>query len=413
MRNVRCTMITVCLLLIFSLGACSSPTTEPASALPEPVGVLDEDLVSANTLFAFNLLRELQHMDAEGDKFFSPASVSVALAMTYNGAEGDTFDAMAQTLGFGQMSLDRVNRGFSDLLTILRNPDPELEVAIANSIWAREGMPFKEEFLEANREYYNAETRELDFDDPGAVDTINAWVDEITRGNIDELIEEIRADSIMFLINAIYFQGSWTEEFDPDLTREEPFYRQDGAIDVPFMHREGTYRYYEDERLQAVALPYGEERVSMHILLPQEGYGMHELIEELDPETWREIVTGLSERKIQLALPRFTLEYEVTLDDALKAMGMEIAFDRQRADFSAMYPVRPGENVFIGEVLHKAFVDVNEEGTEAAAATSVEIRIESAPMLDTFRADRPFLFAIVDDTTSSILFLGTLNGQNF
>ncbi|MFP4200569.1 MAG: serpin family protein [Clostridia bacterium] len=404
-------LVTVCI----AIAGCGAGDGEPAEALPDPVEELDKNLVRANTQFAIDMARQLRGKDPEDDLFFSPASISVALAMTKNGAAAETFDALSQTLGFGEMSREAVNRGFRDLLTILRNPDPEVELDIANSIWAREGLPFKEEFLKANDEYYDATTRELDFEDPAARDTINEWVAQATGDKIEEMVEEIRADSIMFLINAVYFQGEWSEEFDPGATRSEDFHRSDDSvISTPFMHaEERTCPYYEDDKMQGVSLPYGEGRLGMYILLPSEESNIDELLADLDAQKLQDILSGFSEREIDVSVPKFKIEYEKALDEVLKDMGMEIAFDRERADFSRMYPITQGQNVYIGEVLHKSFVEVDEEGTEAAAATSVEIRIESARVTTEFKADRPFLFLIRDDVTGTILFCGIVEGMNF
>ncbi|MFO7941035.1 MAG: serpin family protein [Bacillota bacterium] len=409
--SILATLITICL----AVTGCSAGGDGSAGALPDPVDELDQDLVRANTQFALDLARKLRAEDPDKDLFFSPASISLALAMTKNGAAGETFDAMSKTLGFGEMSRDAVNDGFKDLLTILENPDPKVELDIANSIWAREGLPFKEEFLDVNDQYYDATTRELDFDDPTARDTINDWVAEATRGKIEEMVEEIRADTIMFLINAVYFQGNWSEEFDPEQTRDDIFYREDGEeVQTEFMHaEERTCPYYEDDALQGVALPYGDGRLGMYVLLPSEDENIDDLLADLDAEKIENIFSGFSEREINLSLPKFKIEYKKALDEALGDMGMEIAFDRQEADFSRMYPVTPDQNVYIGEVLHKTFVEVDEKGTEAAAATSVEIRIESAMIATEFRAERPFLFAIRDDQTGTILFLGVVEGMSF
>ncbi len=413
MKTMSHAALSAMLILTLMLSGCALPATDPAGALPEPVDELDEGLVSANTAFALDLLGELRRDHPGEDLFFSPASVSLALAMTYNGADGETFDAMARTLRLGEMSLDRVNRGFADLLTILKNPDPELELSIANSIWARQGMPFKEEFLKTNQEYYGAETRELDFDDPGAPDIINSWVEEATRGRIEDMLDDIRPDSIMFLINAIYFGGSWTEEFDPEMTREDDFHRTNDRVRVPFMNREGDYPYHDGDGFKAVAIPYGQERLSMYILLPDEGEDVDGLIDGMNSESWDGVVEGLSPTKVNLSIPRFTVEFEASLADPLRNLGMAVAFDEADADFSGMYPITASENVFIQDVKHKAFVTVDESGTEAAAATSVEIGVTSMPQMTTFRADSPFVFAIADSATSSILFLGIVNGSGF
>ncbi|MFP4200568.1 MAG: serpin family protein [Clostridia bacterium] len=406
----------VMLLVCFTLApaACFSSDEDSARAVPDPVEELDKNLVRANTQFAIDMARQLRGKDPEDDLFFSPASISVALAMTKNGAAAETFDALSQTLGFGEMSREAVNRGFRDLLTILRNPDPEVELDIANSIWAREGLPFKEEFLKANDEYYDATTRELDFEDPAASETINDWVRENTENKIDKIVpDRIQAETIMYLVNAIYFQGEWSEEFDPDLTRPDVFHREGGdPVEVEFMNREGEFPYYAGEDFSAIALPYGDGRVNMYVLLPPEEATVDDLLREMDAESWTDLLESLSPRTVHLSLPRFRLEYENSLVDALSNMGMEVAFDRGRADFSRMYPTSPDRNVYISDVVHKAFVEVDERGTEAAAATSVEMGVTSAPDNTHFVANRPFLFAISDRVTGSIMFLGIFGGAS-
>jgi len=249
---------------------------------------------------------------------------------------------------------------------------------------------------------------ELDFDLPDAAATINRWVEQQTAGRIKDLIEPpIHPLTVLFLINAIYFKAEWSEPFDPDQTREIPFYLSDGSSrEHPVMFREGQFRCLERDGFQAVAIPYGKtKRISIYIFLPESGQDLKSFYEQLTPESWDCWLDLFQETEAYLGLPRFKFEYEASLNDALKKMGMEIAFNDGTADFSGMKSVPP--RMFIAKVKHKTFVEVNEKGTEAAAATSVEIRKESAPAFNMI-VDRPFFFSIVDTKTGSILFMGSV-----
>ncbi|MBW6462977.1 MAG: serpin family protein [Firmicutes bacterium] len=398
-------LITFLLLLIIG-GGCSLRGSESLAA---PVEELDQRLVDANNGFGFHLYSELILAEPDVNLLISPSSIITALAMTYNGADGETREAMANALKLGEMSMDEVNRAFANLLTILQNPDPEVELAVANSLWAREGVDFYEEFLECNREFYNAEVAELDFDNAGAADVINRWVKEQTRDKIDGIVEPpINPETILFLINAIYFNGDWSVPFDPDNTTDVEFSSSDGSkSEHPLMFRNDDFRYYENDLFQAVSLPYGKnERVSMYVLLPVEEKGLEQLYAELNNANWNSWVNSFRTMEGELGLPRFRFEYETSLNDALKALGMGIAFDENAADFSGMRPTPP--SLFISEVKHKAFIDVNEEGTEAAAVTSVEVSETAMPETFSMIVDRPFFFAVADDMTGTILFMGSV-----
>jgi serine protease inhibitor len=372
----------------------------------EPADYVDPRLVTANTAFAFDLFHALREETPGENLFISPASVSLALAMTYNGAGGETAAAMAEVLGFQEMSLEEINAAFADLRSILENPDPKVELAIANSLWARQGKEFYEDFLQRNRDYYGAEVAALDFDLPDAADTINQWVEEQTKGRIKDLIEPpIDPLTVLFLINAIYFKADWAEPFDPKQTREIPFYLPDGSSKPhPVMFREGDFQGLLGEGFQAVALPYGKTgRLSIYLFLPDPDQTLESFYEQLTPGKWSSWLQRFRETEGYVGLPRFKFEYESSLNDVLKALGMKIAFDDSAADFSAMKQVPP--RMYIAEVKHKTFVEVNEKGTEAAAATSVEIRAESAPAFYMVM-DQPFFFSIVDNKTGVILFMG-------
>jgi serine protease inhibitor len=333
--------------------------------------------------------------------FLSPLSILLALAMTYNGALGDTSLAMAEALQFSGFELEQLNHGFSDLMASAFNADEKVDVNIANSIWYRLGFKAKEDFIERNKSYYGSEVQELNFDDPQAADTINRWIDGATKGKIKKMIATIPPNIFMYLINAIYFKGDWTHQFSEDKTRDEEFSLESGATkQVPMMHLEEQFLHGRGDNLGMLRLPYGREKFAMYILLPDEGEDLEEIIAELDEQSWDKLKSELETRVVALTMPRYKVEYEKRLNDVLSIMGMNIAFGSQ-ADFSGIDP-----GLFISEVRHKAVIEVNEQGSEAAAVTIVAMGKSAPPPRVEFIVNRPFLFTIADDRTGSILFMG-------
>ncbi len=372
-------------------------------------GNMNSRLAAANNEFGFNLFHQLTRQDANKNVFCSPLSVATALAMAYNGAAGETQQTMARTLRFNGMSQAEINLASADLLKALKSSDPKVELAIANSIWARQGVKFKEDFLARNRQYFGAEVATLNFGDPQAVGRINGWVSANTKGKIPRIIDRISPQQVLFLINAVYFKGLWQQKFDPALTRNQPFHlRGGGQKPVPMMAQAGSYRYLRGDRFQAVSLPYGKGGASLYLFLPDQNSSLNDFLKTVNYQQWEQWLKSFRTTPGDLKLPRFKLDYERTLNDALKALGMESAFSAERANFSGMSDRR---DLFISEVKHKAVVEVNEEGTEAAAATSVGISVTSVqitPQRFTFIADRPFLLAIRDQQTGAILFMGVV-----
>ena len=370
----------------------------------ELAGSVDRNLVSANTGFGFDIFKELILEDKDQNIFISPLSILLALAMTYNGAVGDTNLAMAEALGFKGFDLEELNSGFNDLMISIKNADSDIELAIANSIWHKLGFKAKEDFIERNRKYFSSEVKEIDFSTPEAVDTINGWIDEATKGKIEKMLTEIPPDAVMYLINAIYFKGNWTYPFDENLTSDDDFYLLDGSTKkVPMMSQEENFGYYDGDNFSAVKLPYGQEKMAMYIILPDEGVSLDSVTSSLDADKWNEIKESFYGSQVSLTMPKYKMEYGIKLlNDALAELGMGIAFG-PGADFSGINP-----DIFISKVLHKAVIEVNEKGSEAAAATVVEM-VTSMPMAEEiieFRVDRPFFFVIADDRTGSILFMG-------
>ncbi len=384
-----------------------TPTTNPIATKPKLV--VNPKLIEANTRFSFKLFSEILKQDSQKNVFVSPSSVAIALSMTYNGAKGETQQAISKALNMQGMSLSDINQANANLKASLESSDPSVQLTIANSLWARKGVDFKPDFIQRNQVSYGAEVTSLDFADPSAPGQINGWVKKNTQGKISEIVDEINPDQVMFLINAIYFKGKWMNEFDKSQTTNQPFTLASGRQKQhPTMSQRGDYRYTENQKFQAVSLPYGKGRTSLYIFLPKPNSNLADLQKTLTAENWQTWMKTFSKREGSIQLPRFKMEYETELKKPLSALGMAIAFDPLKADFSNLSttPTR------IDEVKHKTFVEVNEEGTEAAAVTSVGIRATSAQMdvaPFSMTVDRPFFCAIRDNKTGEILFMGSIN----
>ncbi len=393
-----CLLVLLCLLGFPDSGSTNTIIDDVLDPIDDPDV---SSVASANTRFGFKLLQDLRERDPGGNIFISPLSISIALTMTYNGAVGETERAMAEVLEIDGLDLSTINQSNKALRDSLEDPDPKVEISIANSIWSRQGVDFNANFLERNQAFFGAEIAALDFSSPQAIATINDWVDTNTNGKIKKIVGRIDPQKLLFLINAIYFKGNWQEEFNRSRTRADVFHLLDGSEQqVQMMHQEGVYPYLRGKNFEATSLPYGDGRVGMYIFLPNRDSNLNEFLEGLNAENWEQWISQFGNRGHDMMLPRFKLEYEVTLNDTLKALGMDIAFS-SGANFSGMGP----PDLFISEVKHKTFVEVNEEGTEAVAATAVIMAVSEPPV---FRVDRPFFFAIYDAETETILFMGTV-----
>ncbi len=401
----------LCSVLAVVIASCVAATDGPARA-PAADPQAGAQIIQADNELGFKLFKDLFSPEPAENIFISPTSIAMALAMTWNGAEGKTRDAIAEVLGVSGMNALDVNIANSAILAALKAADPKVQLEIANSLWGRQGIPFSEKFIRTNAGYYDAEITDLDFADPKTPDVINGWVKKKTHDKIEQIVGRIDPLDVLFLINAVYFKGRWTDEFDKDLTRDRDFHLADGSTKQhSMMRRSGDYLYYEAEEFQAISLPYGTERFEMLIFLPGEETGLAGFVSELDPENWNQWLASMSTKEGEIVLPRFKLEYEKTLNEVLSALGMEIAFDRVQADFSGMLIAPIDMAFYISEVLHKTFVEVNEEGTEAAAVTSVKMALTAMPReRDRFTmvVDRPFFYAIRDRQTGAVLFLGAV-----
>jgi len=371
------------------------------------------ELIESDNLFAVDLFREVLSADTSKNLMISPLSVSIALGMTYNGAEGETKTAFEEALR--QTGLDRhdINRIHGALIEHLISADPKVSMEIANSIWVNDLFTLMQEFADTNRIYYDAEINSLDFSSPDAVNTINNWIDDKTQGKISEVLDEIPPAAVMYLINAIYYYGSWTFEFDEKDNQPINFLFENATRgEVEGMQMEADLGYYSDDLLSMVELPYGNEKYSMVLMLPNTGKTTADIVDNFSLENWNLWTENLSSNTVRVHIPKFKFEYKTLLNKALTEMGLGRAFSG-----SAQFPlmVEEADNLRISRVIHKTFIDVNEEGTEAAAVTVVEIELTSVGPDQTkyFTADRPFLFVIREKTSGALVFMGKVSQPSY
>ncbi len=364
-------------------------------------------LVKGNDEFAFDLYGRLR--EREGNLFFSPGSISTALAMTYAGARGDTADEMAKTLHF-TLPPDRLHPAFAALLKDLRGAGQKraYQLSIANALWGQKGEGFKDDFLKLTRDNYGAGLREVDFahNADGVRKEINTWVEKQTQDKIKDLLppDFIKPTTQLVLTNAVYFKGEWNSQFKKDRTREAPFDDGSGTkVQAPLMAQAGKFRYLDADGVQVLEMPYAGKELSMVVLLPRKVNGLSDLEKSLTADTLAGWLGKASEQEVDVSLPKFKVTSEFELAGRLAALGMKKAFVPGQADFSGM---NGREDLYLSAVVHKAFVDVNEEGTEAAAATGVGIVRLALPQRQVFRADHPFVFLIRDTRNGDVLFLG-------
>lgn len=398
-----------------AVSACSSGPTAPGgpppeiTRLPRALTVAEGAIVSAGNRFAFDLLRQVQGAAPDSSLFLSPLSASMALGMALAGSDGETFAQMREMLGFPGLGREEIGAAYKGLISLLRGLDPGVQFEIGNSVWIREEFPVQRSFLDFVADRFDARAQTLDFASPAAAGVINQWVSQRTRGRIPSIVEPpIDPLTVMFLINAIHFKGDWRERFDRGRTRAEPFHGIAGSAPVPLMQRTGKLRYTETDDLQVVEVPYGGDAFAMTVLLPRGGMDLKRVVAELDEPRFQALVATLTVREVELFLPRFRMEYHRTLNDDLKTLGMTHAFDPERADFTRIHPAARELGLHVTSVIQKTFVQVDEEGTEAAAATSVEVGIVSMPVRPVVRVDRPFLFVLRERLSGTVLFVGTV-----
>ncbi len=405
-------LILFSLMAVFGIAmACETQVTGPqgpTGELPRELTEAERKLIDADRVFSYELFRNTVAHDDEENLMISPLSVSMALAMTLNGARKQTFEEMRNTLHLQGLELEEINEAFESLTDLLVTADPLVRMKIANSIWHDALLPVEEDFLQRVQQHYRAGVSGLDFSDPGAVDIINNWVAENTEGLIEEIIDEIPDEIVMYLVNALYFKGDWLRPFDLEDTHSADFHLEDGeSVEVEMMRQEGRFALYSSADVHLIELPYGDSLFTMSVMMPADpelplDQFIQEQITSENLSNWRSNL-NVSERDVTLMLPKFELEYEIEYKDLLSAMGMEIAFDPYEADLLGIADVRP-QNLYIDDVAHKTFIRVDEEGTEAAAVTSVGVGITSLP--PQMVVNRPFVFIIHERESGTNLFMG-------
>lgn len=398
------TLILAIMLLSSSLplaGCKKDKSDEPLKPKPIELPEKGKEIIVSGNNFGLNLFKEVASVET-GNLMLSPVSANTALSMLLNGCDGETRSQISTMLGYEGLSMAEINALYASLTTQLLAADPQVTLNLANAIWYREGFQVKTKFLDDLQSSYDATAQALDFYSPEALNTINGWASDKTNGKITKVLSEISNDAVMFLMNALYFKGNWTTKFDPALTSQQMFTPtgQQGVM-VDMMQSKINIRQYTGQGLRALELPYGRQNFAMVVLVPDAG--VNAFLPELNSNLWAEITGHLDEATlsgVEVWMPRFKFSWEKQLNDQLKALGMINAFDELLADLSGIADAQ----LYVSFVKQNTFVDVNEEGTEAAAVTTIGVEYTSVP--EPVKIDRPFIFAIRERTTNALLFIG-------
>ncbi|MCI0523036.1 MAG: serpin family protein [Bacteroidales bacterium] len=404
-------LISFALILIagFTTSMTSCERTKEETPPGDPVQIeltlKQTEVVESANKFAFDLFVPIvaEKKGAE-NIMISPFSVTSALSMTLNGAAGETFEAMMTALRYDGKTIGEINETYLKLMKDMVPVDPRVVMEIANSVWVEKRLTVKQPFIDALKTWYLAEAKNIDVTDPGAVDMVNGWIEEKTHDKIQNMLDELSPDLAMLLINAVYFNGKWRHQFEKKNTDNKSFFVTPGSpVLVPMMFQNENFAVTRSGNATLIELPYGQGNYSMVVMLPDEGVSTASVAVTLTPESWAlwmaDLARGTTE--VDLSLPRFKYEYKRELKDDLTALGMGIAFT-DFADFSNI----SNQGLLISRVLHQTFIETNEEGTEAAAATVVEMELTSMPMTTVININRPFLYFIRETTTGTIVFMG-------
>ena len=400
---------------VLALPACepAEPQHEPMPIKPLELTKVQDDMVSVGNSFAFRLMEAVSNdKEFEGKDFMaSPLSISFVLGALNNGASGQTSEEILSAIGFEGSTANDINEYSRTILQGCPGVDNLVDVRIANAVMLKEGFETKRGFSNALSDYYDAYVRSMKFDS-NAVEAINSWCDEHTEGMIPEIIEEIPEEACMFALNAIYFKGEWASRFEKKDTRKETFTNIDGSSSkVQMMNKEDWFGHTSNDIWATVRLPYGNGSYSMYVLHPHEGKSIDDVIEALDGDTWETTRNRMYGRKVNLKLPAFETETRLNLIETMKTLGMKKAFDPEQAEFDEMLANTSG-NLFLGILLQKTKITVNEEGTEAAGVTMGGMLITGfgppeEPEIINFHADRPFIYLIQENSSNAIFFIGT------
>jgi len=376
----------------------------PAVAKPIQLSTTMEKRVTQDNDFTFDLLKKTITASGETNVFISPLSVSIALGMAWNGANGTTKTEMEAALKMSGMAATDINDYYRIMQSTFPTIDPTTKLSIANSLWYKTGLEVKPDFLKVNSDYFNAYVKELDFSKAWALDTINNWCSKKTNTLIPTIIDKIPSNAVMYLMNAIYFKGIWCKQFDKKSTFLSKFTTESGnTTDINMMYQKDTFAYVQTNNAQYLEMPYGNKAFSMTVVLPANNYTPNDILNSLTGNTWTTTLKQMSMKEVMVYMPRFKTTNKFTLNDELQNMGMKQAFS-DVANFSGISNIP----LQISEVVHKTYVTVDEEGTEAAAVTSIGIVTTSMPLYIIFKVDKPFLFVIREKSTGVILFIGKM-----
>ena len=396
------------LLIILLVVGCANQndqiTPTPTDAKPILLKAGMQNRINQDNEFAFDLLKKTIAGFNQSNIFVSPLSVSIALGMAWNGANGQTKTEMETALKMSGMTVADINDYYKLMQTTLPTIDATIKLSIANSLWYRKGFPFQSDFLKINIDYFNAYVRELDFAQVWAKDTINNWCSKKTNKLIPTIVDNISSNMQMYLINAVYFKGIWRQKFETKNTIEANFTNELGnVVKVNMMSQTDTFPFAKDNYAKYLDMPYGNKAFSMTVVLPNEGKTIKDILGFLTPTNWNNTLSTMTKGEVIVKMPRFRVENKFKLNDVLKSMGMNMAFF-ETADFSNIST----QPLMISEVLHKTYVIVNEEGTEAAAVTSVGMMDTSMPVINEFVVNKSFLYVIREKSTGVILFIGKM-----
>lgn len=394
--------------LIYSCKKDNSPEFEEELHSPEEAKLM---LVSSSNEFGIDLLKSINQDQANENVLISPLSINMCLGMALNGANGNTATEMRNTLGFGNMSQVNINGTYRALLNNLPNIDPKVTVNISNSIWPNQQYNILQSFIDTNINYFDAEVNQLDFSDPNSKNIINQWVNDATEGKINKIIDRITSDDVMFLVNAVYFLADWKYEFDPDDTYPGSFnLNNNSTVQTDMMlSQENKLEYYSDSIVNVISLPYGDSDNFHFVALMPANNSIDQFINNLAQSSLDQWINMVDKPlyPTRFQFPKFETQYKIKLNEVLKTLGMNDAFNPNAADFSK---IAENLNLFISNIAHKTYMKLDEQGTEAAAVTSTGITTTSAPQIISF--NQPFVYLIREKETGAILFIGKMVNPN-
>ncbi len=401
---MKTSIFVILISLAFILSQCNkkdSPLTPPQ----KQESLTQTQFVRLTNDFSFNLFQHINQVRQDSNIFISPFSVSMALGMTLNGANGNTYEQIKQVLGFTNYDQESINQVYKNYFSQLQGIDPQVILELANAIWYEQHFNVLQSFLDVNRNYFYAEVHKANFADPSTVTAINNWVKQKTHDKIQSILNYIPRGTLMYLLNAVYFKGTWTYQFDPKHTVNWTFQTQNGQnMNCSMMFMSKKLPYYQTADFQMVLLPYGEGHFNMAVILPAYHLNLDTLITQLTATQWKSWLAACQVDSGTIGLPRFKMEFNIILNDILKEMGMSDAFSPTNADFSR---ISTEKGLYISIVKHKTFVEVNEEGTEATGVTLVGMERSASNMFELI-ADHPFVFIIYEKDSQAILFMGKM-----